>query len=214
MDATPFDQQTYQVRLEWGIDGLARVAPADIVIVVDVLRFATTVTDAVEAGHAVALDAGAHAVSIDGAAIAVAAAESGAVVLLGCLRNAAAVAAAVYAEQERRGQRTSVAIIACGELVGAGPGAPLRFAIEDQLGVGAIVDALTEMGIDHTAPEAAVACESFRGLRQALRHLLTASGSGRELAAMGRAHEVARAAALDASRAVPVLRDGAFRAWG
>ena len=45
MPATPdaFDQSTYQVRLEWGIEGLARLAPADVIVVVDVLRFSTTV---------------------------------------------------------------------------------------------------------------------------------------------------------------------------
>ena len=152
---------------------------------VDVLRFSTTGTDAVAAGDAFALDDAAHAVSINGAAVAAAAADTGALVLLGCLRNASAVAAVVLAEQERRGDRTSVAIIAAGELTGRDAGAPLRFSIEDQLAAGAIVDALAERGIDHTSPDAAVACEAFRGLRRAVRHLLTASGSGRELAATG-----------------------------
>jgi 2-phosphosulfolactate phosphatase len=213
VDATPFDQQTYQVRFEWGVDGLARLAPADVIVVVDVLRFSTTGTDAVDSGAAFALDASAHAVSINGAAVAAAAAETGSLVLLGCLRNAAAVAAAVVAEQERRGARTSLSVIAGGELAGSHPRAPMRFAIEDQLGAGAIIDALGERGIDHTSPEAAVACEAFRGLRRAARHLLTASGSGRELAARGRALEVAAAAELNASEAVPVLVDGAFVAY-
>ena len=39
----PFDQSRYQVRLEWGVDGLARLAPSDVVIVVDVLPTAETV---------------------------------------------------------------------------------------------------------------------------------------------------------------------------
>ncbi|MDF2508354.1 MAG: phosphosulfolactate phosphohydrolase, partial [Microbacterium sp.] len=26
---SPFDQSTYQVRLDWGVAGLARLAPAD-----------------------------------------------------------------------------------------------------------------------------------------------------------------------------------------
>ena len=210
MDATPFDQGTYQVRLDWGVDGLARLSPADVIVVVDVLRFTTTATDAVAAGDAFALDDAAHAVSLNGAAVAVAAAATGAVVLLGCLRNASAVAAAVLAEQERRGDRTSVAVIPAGELAGRHPGAPLRFSIEDQLGAGAVVDALGVRGIDHTSPDAAVAAEAFRGLRRAARHLLTASGSGRELADRGLADEVASAAAIDATDAVPVLRGDAF----
>ncbi len=219
MPESPFDQHRYQVRHDWGIYGLRRLAPADVVVVVDVLRFSTTVTDALARGESVGLDAAAHAVSINGAALADAAGDSPAVVLLGCLRNAAAVARAVLAIQHERAARTSIAVIAAGELAGRDPGAPLRFAIEDQLGAGAIIDALGALGIDHTSPEAAAACESFRGLRGALRHLLTASGSGQELllrqdpqSGSGR-DEVLNAAAVDAASVVPVLRDGVFVAY-
>lgn len=207
----PFDQSTYQVRVEWGVAGLARLAPADIVVVVDVLRFSTTVIDAVERGDDYPLDAAAHAISINGAPVAEAAADGGALVLLGGLRNASAVAAAVLAEQERRGARTSITVIAAGEL---SPGAgTLRFAVEDQLGAGAIVEALGALGIDHTSPDAAVAAESFRALRRAVKHLLTASGSGLELIGRGLRDDVLAAAAVDAASAVPVLRDGVFRAF-
>src|SRR5688572_4164864 len=103
MPESPFDQSRYQVRLDWGLEGLRRLAPADIVVVVDVLRFSTTVIDAVAGGADHPLDdAPAPAVSINGAAVAEAAAGSGALVLLGALRNATAVAAAVLAEQQRR----------------------------------------------------------------------------------------------------------------
>ena len=210
--ASPFDQSDYQVRMEWGVTGLNRLAPADIVVVVDVLRFSTTVIGAATRGETYALDAAARAASINGAAVAEAAADSGAIVLLGALRNASAVAAAAYAEQERRGGRTSIAVIAAGELTGRDPGATVRFAVEDQLGAGAIIDALASLGVDHASPEAAVACESFRALRRAVKHLLTASGSGRELSGLGRADEVAAAAAVDAASVVPILRDGIFRA--
>lgn len=213
MPETPFDQHRYQIRLEWGAAGLARLAPADVVVVVDVLRFSTTVTDAVAQGSSVPLDAGAHAVSINGAAIAEEAAATGATVLLGCLRNARAVAEAVLDVQRRRGARTSVAVIAAGELTGRGPDAVLRFAVEDQFGAGAIIDALGALGIDHTSPEAAAAAEAFRGLRGALMHLLTASGSGQELLARDARDEVLAAAAVDAASVAPVLRDGAFVAY-
>ena len=210
MPQSPFDQHRYQVRHDWGVAGLRRVEPADVVVVVDVLRFSSTVTDAVARGETVALDEGAHAVSLNGAAIAAAAAETGAVVMLGCLRNASAVADAVLAEQRRRGVRTSIAVIAGGELPVRGGSEGPRFAVEDQLGAGAIVDALGRLGVDHTSPEAAAACESFRGLRGAVRHLLTASGSGQELLDRGMRDEVLNAAAVDAASVVPVLRDGEF----
>lgn len=206
---SPFDQSRYQVRTEWGVAGLERLAPADVTVVVDVLRFSTTVTDAVARGEVVPLDAAAHATSINGACVAAAASDS--LVLLACLRNASAVADAVLAEQTRRAARTSVAIIAAGELT-KGEAAEVRFAVEDQLGAGAVIDALAARGIDHTSPEAAAACEGFRGLRGAVRHLLTAGGSGQELLERGLRDEVLHAAEIDATDAVPVLRDGAFRA--
>jgi 2-phosphosulfolactate phosphatase len=202
----PFDQARYQVRHDWGADGLARLETSAVVVVVDVLRFSTTVTDRVARGETVLLDDSALAVSINGAPIAAAAAASGAVVLLGCLRNADAVARAVLAEQQRRGERTPIAVIAAGEATDAGA----RVAVEDQLGAGAVIDALSALGIDHTSPEAAAACESFRGLRGAVRHLLTASGSGQELLDRGMRDEVLGAAEVSVTDAVPVLRDGVF----
>lgn len=212
---SPFDQSTYQVRLEWGVGGLERLAPADIVVVVDVLRFSSSVADAVASGATVSL---ADAVSWSRNGAAVAAGAGDAVVLLGSLRNAAAVARAVTAVQERNQARTSVAVIAAGE---ADAGGAVRFAVEDQLGAGAIVAALTDLGIDHTSPDAAVAAEGFRALKKALRHLIGASGSARELADGVAATErmlssgvvpstAAQAAEVDALDVVPVLRDGSF----
>ncbi|WP_262002327.1 2-phosphosulfolactate phosphatase [Microbacterium sp. Mcb102] len=213
---SPFDQSTYQVRLDWGTAGLARLAPADIVVVVDVLRFSSTVIDAAVADTEVVLTE-AEGWSRNGAAVA-AAASPDAIVLVGGIRNATAVARAVQTVQERRQARTSVAVIAAGEADAAGV---LRFAVEDQLGAGAIVLALSDRGIDHTSPDAAVAAEGFRALRGALRHMIGASGSGRELAdgvastarieASGLTPtSTTDAAVLDAVDVVPVLREGLF----
>lgn len=211
--SSPFDQSRYQVRFDWGVAGVDRLAPADVTVVVDVLRFSSTVADRVAAGEAVPLDETAHAVSLNGAAVAARAAETGTVVILGALRNARAVADAILAQQRDRGERTSIAVIAAGELASRDAAAPLRFAVEDLLGAGAVIDALGQVGIDHTAPEAAAAAESFRGLRGAVRHLLTASGSGQELIERERRDEVLAAATLDASEGVPVLRAGRFVAF-
>ncbi|UNK70189.1 2-phosphosulfolactate phosphatase [Microbacterium sp. H1-D42] len=214
----PFTQSSYQVRFEWGVDGLARLEPADVIVAVDVLRFSSTMADAV-AEQPVALER-ARLWSTNGAAVAAAASRVGAgpVVLLGGIRNAAATARAVMTLQERRGDRTSVSVIAAGELTSE---SRLRFAVEDQLGAGAVIAALTDLGIDHSSPEAAAAAESFRALRRGLRHLLIGSGSGRELAdgvvstdrmlADGiRPAAVEECAELDATDTVPVLRAGTF----
>ncbi|MGO2745570.1 2-phosphosulfolactate phosphatase [Microbacterium sp.] len=220
----PFDQSAYQVRFEWGVAGLHRLAPADVVVVVDVLRFSSTVVDAVASGHAVPL-ADTVTWSRNGAAVADAAAAAASVgegaVLIGSLRNASAVARTVLEIQNRRQARTSVNVIAAGELTDAGD---LRLAVEDQLGAGTIIAALSDLGLDHTSPEAAAACESARGLRRAMRHLLTASGSAKEIAAgVGATAKIessglvptapAAAAEVDATDVVPVLEGGEFVAF-
>jgi 2-phosphosulfolactate phosphatase len=222
--ASPYDQSRYQVRFERGVEGLARLAPADIVVLVDVLGFSTELTDAVATpvvtdaaarGASAASTGSVHSVPAGAGVLAAEAEASGAVVLLGCVRNATAVARAIAAEQARRQARTSVAIIAVGETASAGSPRPsVRSTVEDDLGAGAVIDALGALGIDHTSPEAAVVGEGFRGLRRALVHLLTASGSGQELIAAGRADEVRVAAELDAVAVVPMLRDGSFTALG
>ncbi len=56
----------------------------------------------------------------------------------------------------------------------------LRFAVEDLLGAGAIIDEIAELGIDHQSPEAAAAAAAYAGLRRAIRHLTQASVSARE----------------------------------
>lgn len=222
--STPFDQARYQIRFDWGVAGLDRLDPADVTVVVDVLRFSSTVAARVAAGETVPLDEAAHAVSRNGAAVAAHAASrngaavaahagaSGTVVLLGGLSNAAAVAAGILEEQRRRGVRTSINVIAAGELTSRDDSAALRFAVEDLFGAGAVIDALAVIGLDYSSPEAAAACESFRSLRGAVRHLLTASGSGQELLDRDRRDEVLAAATVDSVTAVPVLRDGIFAA--
>ena len=211
--SSPFDQSTYQVRFDWGADGLARLAAADVYVVVDVIGFSSRAAAAVRADGTAPLGGAPDAPgdgrdADDGAALARAAAAQPhtPLVIAGALRNASAVARAIRAEQERRGGRTFVAVLAAGERDPRSAG--IRFAVEDQLGAGAIIDALAALGIDHSSPEAVVAAESFVALRRAVRHLLTASGSGRARADMR--DEVRAAAAVDDLDVVPVVRDGAL----
>jgi len=42
-----FDQARFDVRCEWGLAGVKHLAPADVIVLVDVLSFTTSVTIAV-----------------------------------------------------------------------------------------------------------------------------------------------------------------------
>lgn len=112
------------------------------------------------------------------------------VVFTASLRNATATARAVYDVQIASGGRTAINLVLAGD--------DGRFAVEDYLAAGAVGDALTALGIDHSSPDAAVATEGFRPLTRALTHLLSASAAGLALAQAGRRDDVKAAAALDA----------------
>jgi hypothetical protein len=143
------EQQRYQVRFDWGVDGAAAVADdADVLVWIDALDAAPAPLPALPAGPAVV--------------------ETG-------LAGAVATAEWILALQEDRQQRTMVALVAAGAPRGAG----LRFAAEDLLAAGALMDALEARGIDAMSPEAAVADAAYRTLGRAATSLLAAvTGSG------------------------------------
>lgn len=122
-------------------------------------------------------------------------------VLAGCLRNAAAVAAAARAMAKGK----AIGVIPAGE---RWPDGTLRPAIEDFLGAGAIVDHL-----DYPcSPEAQVARDAYRAAGNELASLVRLSRSGRELVDRGFSGDVDMAVEHDVSTTVPILSDGAYRA--
>jgi 2-phosphosulfolactate phosphatase len=135
--------------------------------------------------------------SPNGAMAVLAAADAGAVVLAGCLRNASAVAAAA------RTLGGSVGVVAAGERRGDGS---LRPAVEDLVGAGAVLHAAG----GRASPEARAAVAAFRDAAGDLPGLLAGCVSGRELTARGLAADLALAAEHDVSTAVPRLAGGAF----
>lgn len=166
-------QSTYQVRLGWGAAALTRLAPAEIVVVVDAIGDPSEL-----AQQAKVLP---HAPTV----------------FVASLRNATATARAACDEQIARGGRTAISLVLAGDPEPDNPGG---FAVEDYLAAGAIADALTALGIDHSAPDVAVAAEGFRPLKRAVKHLVSASAAGLALKAAGRAQEAKTAADLDADR--------------
>ncbi len=254
---TVFEQDGYDLRVEWGLDGVRALGPhCAVLVIVDVLVYTTTVEIVVgqgarvlplpwrdERAAAAAEAEGATLVpsglanldgqptatgrpgwtlrpsslaglprsallaiaSANGGTLCAAAAETGATVLAGCLRNASAVAAAAA---ELAGNRP-VGVIAGGERWKTGT-APLRPSIEDHLGAGAIAAAVP--GRSAPSAEATLAALTYGAARHRLPELLAASVSGRELTVAGVPDDVRLAGAVDASRTVPVLTDGVFSA--
>ena len=240
-----FQQEGFDVRLDWGERGVTALAPAcAVLVIVDVLSFSTSTTIAVgngarvlplrwrdaraaqQANAAGAVLAGTNGWTLRPASLVMLPAgtllalpsPNGATlcahaetfpdttVLVGCLRNASAVAALAVAIAGAR----PIGVIAAGERWGIdmrredGDGTALRPCVEDMLGAGAIVKALP----GSRSPEARLAEAAFEASRGRLAELLHDCGSGRELTVSGNQADVALAAMHDVSAAAPRLTDG------
>ncbi|WP_295701939.1 2-phosphosulfolactate phosphatase [Lapillicoccus sp.] len=149
--------------------------------------------------------------SPNGSSIAHLLAGSGSPVVGACLRNRDAVARHLAAAL-KADPFAAVALVPAGE---RWPDGSLRPAVEDVWGAGGVVAALLDLGVEEAllSEEARAAAAAYRLVEGRLGSALLACSSGRELAAIGYAGDVAIAAELDTSVVVPVLGpDGAFRA--
>ncbi|MFE2751165.1 2-phosphosulfolactate phosphatase [Actinosynnema sp. NPDC059335] len=147
--------------------------------------------------------------SPNGATLCSVAASTGSIVLAGCLRNARAVAAAARS----LAAGGPIGVVPAGErwglnLAESDGAGPLRPAVEDLLGAGAVMAAL--LGYGSASVEAALAAEMYA--RASVADVLAGCVSGRELIAAGHAGDVALAGEVDVSTAVPRLTDGVLRA--
>jgi 2-phosphosulfolactate phosphatase len=114
-----------------------------------------------------------------------------------CLRNASSVA--THASRTAR----SVAVIAAGE---KWPDGMLRPALEDLLGAGAVIHALT----GRKSPEAQMAQAVFLAMQSHVEQSIVSCASGIELAQRGYEDDIAMACQLNVSQTVPKLVDGCF----
>jgi 2-phosphosulfolactate phosphatase len=135
--------------------------------------------------------------SPNGATLSLRAAETGAAVLTGCLRNARAVAKAAQA------LGTTFNVCPAGERWSDGT---VRFAVEDWLAAGAILRHLPW----RRSPEAEAAMAAFERSQGAMLEALMASSSGRELIERDFQLDVECAAHVDASERVPRLVGNSF----
>ena len=141
--------------------------------------------------------------SPNGATVCAVLAAVGIPVVVASLRNRRAVATHLA----RRGGR--VLLVPAGE---RWPDGSLRPAIEDLWGAGAVAAALDDLGHTEATDEAQAAAQAYRLVEHRIGEALAACFSGQELIERGYASDVAIAAELDASDAVPLLVDGELRA--
>ncbi|HEX8865650.1 MAG TPA: 2-phosphosulfolactate phosphatase [Lentzea sp.] len=223
-----FAQEGYRLKLEWGPEGVDVLRGCDVLVVVDVLSFTTSVDLVVGNGGQVRpsrwaprkgtlrpaslVDATGlvELPSPNGSNLCALAAETGKHVLAACLRNAAAVAKRAAELGDTigvipGGERWGITMAGAGESFG-----PLRPCVEDYLGAGAVLAALSEMALPGSAsPEAQLAVTAFDNTDVAAA--VRACGSGQELISHGHAADVELAVQLGVSSAVPVLVEGVLR---
>ena len=235
-----FNQAEFDIRCEWGPHGVTQLAGiSDAVIIVDVLSFSTCVSIATVRGAIVFPyrwkddSAGEFARSVNaelahqrgkgryslspasllqitaGTRLVLPSPNGSALTLstgttptfAGCLRNSRAVAAAAM----RCGRR--IAVVPAGERWKEDD--TLRPAFEDLIGAGAIISQLT----GRLSPEARLAADAFRSVKERLLECLTECSSGKELKENGFEADVVLSAELDAEDSAPVLSEGAYVKW-
>jgi 2-phosphosulfolactate phosphatase len=233
-----FDQSEWDVRCEWGAQGVAALAPVcDVLIVVDVLSFSTCVDIATARGALVYpyrfRDETAERYAVElGATLArpgrtagagyslsphsLLAIPAGARLVLpspnGATLTLAAGGVPTLAGCLRNARAVALAAARFGRRVGV-------IAAGERWADGGLRSAIEDwLGagaiIGHLpgerSPEAELARQSFAACA-ALGRVLHACGSGRELVGRGFAEDVALAAALDQSDCAPLLIDGAYQ---
>ncbi len=232
-----FDQSGYRCRFEWGRQGAKNAAKrGDILVIVDVLRFSSTVVtalhygatlfpcetkeerDAIVAQNNLSNEYSLSPRSVSGI-------EAGTRIALASLNGAIctkygseapylfvgallnAEAVGVAVSKLLLETPYNVTVVACGERwTSQNCDGELRFAIEDYLGAGAILSYLSFS----KSPEARLCESSFVQAKQELEFLISECGSGRELCERGRCEDVFHVVQLNSYSVVPTLKAGWF----
>lgn len=230
-----FDQTGFDVRVEWGLDGVAVLARAcAVLVIVDVLSFSTSVDIAVsrggrvlpvryrdERGEAEARAAGAalpgdggpwtlrpsSLVDLPDGTFLALPSPNGATLSAAAAETGVPVLAGCLrnAPAVAKAVRTGPVGIIAAAERWGHVGAP-RPCVEDQLGAGAIAHALGGA----LSPEARLAEAAFLAFADDLPSILRDCSSGRELIAGGHAGDVDLASRHGVSTTVPRLVEGVF----
>ena len=234
-----FDQSEWDVRCEWGAQGVAVLAPVcDVLIVVDVLSFSTCVDIATARGALVAKPVGidqraARYAAELGATLARPGRTAGAGYSLSPHSLLAIPAGTRLVLPSPNGATLTLAAAAAPTLAGCLRNARTVAAAAARFGRRFGVIAAGERWADGSlrpasedwlgagaiiahlpgerSPEAELARQSFAAARADLGRVLQACGSGKELIGRGFAEDVALAAALDQSDCAPLLIDGSYQ---
>ena len=233
-----FDQSEYNIRCEWSERGFSLLAPvSDVVIIVDVLSFTTSVEIAANRGAVVYPyrwndeTANEFANSV-GAEVADKNNESGyrlsptSLLALpfgirlvlpspnGSTLSLSTGSTPTIAGCLRNCRAVAEAAMAKGANIAVIPAGEkwgdgtLRPCVEDLMGAGSIIAHLRGT----LSPEAKLAMAAFEGASANLIDHIDACSSGKEKAARGEANDLVIASELNASECVPILIDGAYRA--
>ncbi|MGQ0639828.1 MAG: 2-phosphosulfolactate phosphatase [Gemmatimonadaceae bacterium] len=232
-----FDQAPAACRCEWGVAGVDGLAPADVIIVVDVLSFTSCVDVAVSRGVAVLPFQWRDARAADFAAAqravlaqkrstsayslsptsfleaprglrCVLPSPNGAVVAL----RAAAKSAIVLAASLRNASAVAVAAAKLGATFNVCP-AGERWAdgsLRPSVEDWIAAGAVLKTLPGTKSPEARAAIAAFEAVAPRFLEAISSCSSGRELISRGYPGDVKLAAAYDVSTCVPRLEEGAF----
>ncbi|MEO0355251.1 MAG: 2-phosphosulfolactate phosphatase [Cyanobacteria bacterium P01_A01_bin.3] len=231
-----FDQADFDIRCEWGQQGISQLAPiSDVVIIVDALSFSTSVDIATSRG-AIAFpyqwrdgSTQAFADSMD-AELAQKRGEGkyslspaslleiprGTRLVLpspnGSSLSLATGETPTIAGCLRNAKAVASAAMRYGQKIAVIPAGErwsdcsLRPALEDWIGAGAVLSYLE----GRFSPEAKLAVATYQNMRLDLEHLIKQCGSGQELINQGFEQDVHLALQLNTSDCVPTLVNGSY----
>jgi 2-phosphosulfolactate phosphatase len=231
-----FNQAEFEVRCEWGQQGVLQLASiSDVVVIIDVLSFSTCIDIATSRGAIVfpypwrdglvnafaqsieaevAEKRGGSGYSLSPASLL--AIEAGTRLVLpspnGSTLSVDTGSIPTLAGCLRNSRAVAKAAMGYGKRIAVIPAGEkwldnrLRPSFEDFVGAGAVMSHLD----GRLSPEAQVAIAAYQGVRPSVRHLLKQCGSGKELIERGFEQDVDLASAMDVSNCIPVLVNGAY----